>query len=220
MKRKVNVLIIVYQLIIAYPLVLLITLLVALATIVLSPLFPNHTVSYFPARWWGRVICFLFFVKVRFTGLENVDTTQSCIIAANHQSMFDIFIIYGWLPYLFKWVMKAELRRVPFIGKACESAGHIFINRSNPVAARKSIEKAERQLKNGISLVIFPEGTRTSDGSVGKFKKGAFRIAADLQLPILPVSISGAFARMPRSSFVVQPGIINVHFHSPIDVKP
>lgn len=220
MKRKVNSLIVVYQLVIAYPLVLLITLIVALATIVLSPLFPNHFISYFPARWWGRAICFLFGVKVQFSGFENVDSSISCIVVANHQSMFDIFIIYGWLPNLFKWMMKAELRRVPFIGKACESAGHIFINRSNPVAARKSLEKAERQLKNGVSLVIFPEGTRTYDGSVGRFKKGAFRIAADLQLPILPVSISGAFACMPRSSFIVKPGVINVHFHSPIDVKP
>lgn len=218
MKRTVHPLFVVYQFLIAYPLLMIITPLVALATILLSPAFPNHSISYFPARWWGRLICALFFVKVKFSGLETVDPKRSYIVAANHQSMFDIFIIYGWLPHFFKWIMKAELRKIPLVGKACESAGHIFINRSNPVAARHSIERAERQLKNGVSVVIFPEGTRTFTGLMGSFKKGAFRIATDLRLPVLPVSINGAFDVMPRTSFVVKPETIRVTFHQPIDV--
>lgn len=220
MKRTVHPLFVIYQFLIAYPLLMIITPLVALATIILSPVFPNNSVSYFPARWWGRVICALFWVKVKFTGFENVDSGRSFIVAANHQSMFDIFIIYGWLPHYFKWIMKAELRKIPLVGKACESAGHIFINRTNPVAARHGIEKAERQLKNGVSVVIFPEGTRTFTGLMGSFKKGAFRIAADLRLPVLPVTIYGAFEVMPRSSFVVKPGTIHLVFHPPIDVSP
>lgn len=220
MKRTVHPLFVIYQFLIAYPLLMIITPLVALATIILSPSFPNNAISYFPARWWGRVICALFFIKVRFTGLDTVDSKRSFIVAANHQSMFDIFIIYGWLPHYFKWIMKAELRKIPLVGKACESAGHIFINRTNPIAAHNGIEKAERQLKNGVSVVIFPEGTRTFTGLMGSFKKGAFRIAADLRLPILPVTIHGAFEVLPRSSFVVKPGTIHVKFHPPIDVNP
>ncbi len=218
MKRKVHPLFVIYQFLIAYPLLMIITPLVALATIVLSPVFPNNNISYYPARWWGRVICTLFFVKVTFTGLDKVDANRSYIVAANHQSMFDIFIIYGWLPHLFKWIMKAELRKIPLVGKACESAGHIFINRTNPIAARKSIERAERQLINGVSVVVFPEGTRTFTGKMGSFKKGAFRIASDLKLPILPITIDGAFDVMPRSTFVVKPGTIQVVFHQPIRV--
>jgi 1-acyl-sn-glycerol-3-phosphate acyltransferase len=218
MKRKVHLFFVVYQLLVAYPILLIITPLVALATIVLSPVFPDKSISYYPARWWGRVICFLFFVKVKFSGLEAVDPKRSFIVAANHQSMFDIFILYGWLPQSFKWIMKSEMRRIPLVGKACESAGHIFINRTNPVAARSSIQKAERQLVNGISVVLFPEGTRTYTGQMGPFKKGAFRIASDLKLPVLPVTIDGAFEVMPRSSFIVKPGTIHVTFHSPITV--
>ena len=219
MKRKIHPLFLLYQLLVAYPLVLMLTLIVALATIVLFPLFPGHPISYFPARWWGRAVCFLFFVKVEIEGLDRVDPKRSYVILANHQSVFDIFVIYGWLPNLFKWIMKAELRRIPFVGKACEAAGHIFLNRANPVATLHSIEKAERQLINGLSVVIFPEGTRTHTGNIGTFKKGAFYIAADLNLPILPVSISGAFERMPRSSFLIKPGTIRLCFHAAINVS-
>jgi 1-acyl-sn-glycerol-3-phosphate acyltransferase len=220
MKRFVSPLLISYQLLVAYPLSLVITLMVAVATTILSPLFPNHSVSYFPARWWARAICYLFFVKVKISGLHNINPSHSYIMAANHQSIFDVFIIYGWLPNLFKWIMKAELRRIPFVGRACEAAGHIFINRSNPIATLNSIQKAERQLINGLSVVIFPEGTRTYTGELGSFKKGAFRIAADLQLPIVPVTINGAYFCLPRQSLFVKPATVTVHFHKPIDIKP
>jgi 1-acyl-sn-glycerol-3-phosphate acyltransferase len=140
-------------------------------------------------------------------------------VAANHQSIFDIFAIYGWLPNIFKWIMKAELRKIPLVGKACETAGHIFIDRTNPVSAKISLEKAENQLKNGVSVVIFPEGTRTKTGNPGVFKKGAFRIATDLRLPILPVTIRGSFERVIPGSFNFTPGTIEMIFHEPVDVN-
>lgn len=132
--------------------------------------------------------------------------------------MFDIFVVYGWLPFIFKWMMKAELRKIPLVGKACESAGHIFINRCNPIEAKHSIEKAELQLKNGVSLVVFPEGTRTFTGEMGKFKKGAFRIAIDLSLPIVPVTLKGSYDRMHRNTTHVTSGLIEMHIHKPINV--
>jgi len=216
---KTNPFFFLYQWLIAYPLFILITILVALATIIFSPIFPNNAISYAPARWWGKIFFFLFFIKLEKEGFENIDTKQSYIIAANHQSIIDIFVIYGWLPSIFKWVMKAELRNVPFIGWACDVAGHIFINRKSPMAAKRSIEKAEKKLVNGVSVVIFPEGTRTRDGKMAKFKKGAFRIATDLQLPIVPVSLSGFYNRMSRKTFTVTPGRVKFIIHKPIDVK-
>lgn len=216
---KGNIFFLFYQYLIALPVILVLTVLVALSTIILSPLLPNSNISYFPARWWGRIICKILFIRVRVIGLDKVNLNESYIIAANHQSVFDIFVIYGWLPNIFKWIMKAELRRIPLVGKACESAGHIFIDRTNPLSAKLSIEKAERQLINGVSVVIFPEGTRTKNGEMNKFKKGAFRIAADLSLPILPVTIRGSFECLQRNTFVVFPGVIEMHFHKPIDVK-
>lgn len=189
--RKTSLLII-YQWIIAFPILLVITILVALATIILFPLLPNSKLSYYPARWWGRVICKLYFVRVKVTGFENLKPKQSYIFVLNHQSVFDIFVVYGWLPNIFKWLMKVELRKIPLVGIACESAGHIFIDRSNPITAKHSIEKAEMQLKNGVSLVVFPEGTRTYTGEMGKFKRGTFHIASDLSLPIVPVTLRGS----------------------------
>jgi 1-acyl-sn-glycerol-3-phosphate acyltransferase len=179
----------VYQWIVAFPILLVLTILTAFFTTVLSPLFPNSKLSYFPARWWGRAFCYLLFIKVKVYGLEHFKPQESYVIVCNHQGIYDIFLIYGWMPMFFKWVMKAELRKIPFVGKACEAAGHIFIIRSNPIAAKHSIDKAESQLKNGVSVVIFPEGTRTFDGKMGKFKRGAFRIATDLSLPIVPVTL-------------------------------
>ncbi|MEA4937458.1 MAG: lysophospholipid acyltransferase family protein [Paludibacter sp.] len=216
---KNNIFFLFYQYLIALPIILVVTVLVAISTIILSPLLPNSNISYFPARWWGRIICRILFIRVSVTGLDKFDLKESYIIAANHQSVFDIFAIYGWLPNIFKWIMKAELRQIPLVGKACESAGHIFIDRTNPLSAKTSLEKAEKQLINGISVVIFPEGTRTKTGEMNRFKKGAFRIATDLSLPILPVTIRGSFERLPRNTFVVHPGVIEMIFHEPVDVR-
>ncbi|MFA6580180.1 MAG: lysophospholipid acyltransferase family protein [Paludibacter sp.] len=210
---------IIYQWIIAFPILLAITILVALVTIILSPLFPNSKLSYYPARWWGRVICKICFVRLKITGLEHLKPKQSYIFVLNHQSIFDIFVVYGWLPYIFKWLMKIELRKIPLVGIACESAGHIFINRRNPITTKHSIEKAEMQLKNGVSLVVFPEGTRTYTGEMGKFKRGAFQIASDLSLPIVPVTLRGSFERLHRNTIDVTPGTIEMHIHQPIEIN-
>jgi len=218
MKPKKYILFRIYQWLLAYPILMVITVLVALSTIVLSPFFPNSQLSYAPARWWARIYCLLCFVKVKVYGMERLNPRQSYVFALNHQSIFDIFVVYGWLPFCFKWMMKAELRKIPLIGKACEAAGHIFINRSNPVAARQRLERAEAQLVNGISAVIFPEGTRTYTGEMGVFKRGAFRIATDLSLPIVPVTLRGSFERMHRNSANVTPGLIEMYVHEPLEI--
>ena len=219
MKIK-NFLFSVYQWIICVPIVIVLTLLTSIFTIILSPIFPNSNISYLPARWWSKATCGLFFIKVKVKGLEKIEKGKSYVFAANHQSMFDIFVIYGWLPVRFKWIMKKELRKVPFVGLASEMAGHIFIDRSNAHAAKLSIEKAEKQLKKGNSIVIFPEGTRSTNGQMRKFKKGAFQIAADLALPIVPVTIKGSFERLSKTSFKVKPGVIEMIIHQPIEVTP
>lgn len=207
-----------YQYLIALPIIFIITGVVAVLTIILSPILPNSKLAYFPAQWWGRIICSLLFIRIKVVGLEKVNLQNSYVIVANHQSIFDVFIIYGWLPNIFKWIIKVEFRRIPLIGKACESAGHIFMDRSHPYVAKRSIVSAEKLLRNGVSVVIFPEGTRTKTGDMGPFKKGAFRIATDLSLPILPVTINGSYERLPHKSITIFPGIIEMIFHDPIDV--
>ena len=219
MKQGLKILFFFYQWLIAFPLLLVLTIVTALATILLSPLFPNKRFSYFPARWWGRAFCYLLFIKVKLIGLEKLNPQQSYVIVCNHQSIYDVFVVYGWLPMIFKWLMKAELRKIPLVGKACADAGHIFIDRSNAVTAKHSIEQAEKQLKNGNSVVIFPEGTRTHNGEMCKFKRGAFLIATDLHLPILPLTLRGCYERLPRNTVNVVPGTIEIIIHQPIDVN-
>jgi len=219
MKAK-QIFFLVYQWLVAVPVLFVLTILVALSTIALSPYLPNSRVSYLPARFWARAICRLLFIRVRISGLEKLNPDQSYIFVLNHQSVFDIFVVYGWFPHIFKWMMKAELRKIPFVGKACESAGHIFIDRSSPLAARRSLQIAESQLKNGVSLVIFPEGTRTRSGQMNPFKRGAFRIATDLSLPIVPVTLRGSFDRLHGNTLHVNPGTIEAIVHAPVDVSP
>ncbi len=220
MQTKKNNLFFLYQWVFVFPILLIITTLVALATIILSPLLPNHKMSYYPARWWSRLTCKLTFVKVKIIGLEKLNPRQSYVFALNHQSIFDVFVVYGWLPFIFKWMMKAELRKIPLMGKACESAGHIFINRSSPIEAKRSLENAKLQLKNGVSLVVFPEGTRTKTGEIAAFKRGAFRMTTDLLLPIVPVTIRGSFERLHRNTLHIIPGTIEMIIHNPIEVAP
>ncbi len=200
----------IYQWIFAYPIAVIATIITAVFTIALSPIFPNHKIAYLPARLWGKFVCWVFLIRIQFVNKNLIDSNQSYVVIANHQSMFDILAIYGWLPLIFKWIMKAELRKVPAIGPACEAAGHIFIDRTNPVAAKLSLDKAESQLKNGVSVVIFPEGTRTKTGRMGKFKKGAFKIAQDLNLPLLPIAINGSFERVKKGGIYIYPGKITL----------
>lgn len=204
----------IYQWIIAIPLFVVSTIITSILTLILSPILPNSKISYLPAIIWGKFCCYVFFINVRINGLEHLDRKQSYVFTANHQSVFDIFSVYGWLPFIFKWLMKMELRKVPFIGFACQTAGHIFIDRSNPIAAKQSMDKAAEQLKNGNSVVIFPEGTRTKNGQLGRFKRGAFNLAAELGLPIVPMTISGSFDRI--RSFRIKPGTITLTIHPPI----
>ncbi len=209
----------IYFWLIAFPIILAVTIVSTLFTVVLSPILPNSSISYLPAKIWARVICYLAFVRVETNGFDHLEKKQSYIFVGNHQSAFDIFAVYGYIPLVFKWVMKYELRKVPFVGVACESSGHIFIDRSNPIRAKKSLIKAGENLKDGNSVVIFPEGTRTRTGKMGRFKRGAFLLATELNLPIVPITISGAYDRMSIHSLKITPGKIKMTVHNPIDVE-
>lgn len=164
----------------------------------------GHFWGYWPGKIWSHIVCNVLLLPVKVEGRENLQQGQSYVFVANHQGAMDIFIIYGYLCRNFKWMMKKALRKVPFIGFACEKAHHIFVDKSGPSKIEESINEARQTLKNGMSLVVFPEGTRTYTGKVGRFKKGAFLIADQLQLPVVPLTISGSFQVLPR-----QKGMLN-----------
>ncbi len=206
---------ILYQYLIAIPVFLVITMLTAIITICTIP-WKNSEPVHRIQQFWAQSFCRLLFLKMEITGMENIQPNTSYVFVSNHQSMADVFTIYGWLPVIFKWIMKKELRKVPFVGAGCAAAGHIFIDRSSRIAARNSILKAKDVLTDGVSVVIFPEGTRTKNGQVGRFKRGAFTIAGDLQLPVVPISLTGCYEVWPRGRAYALPGKVTMHIGKPM----
>lgn len=206
----------IYQLVIMAPLLLLATVITALFTIAGCFLGGGRWWGYYPSHWWGRVFCILTLVRVTVKGRENIDPSTSYVFVANHQGAYDIFSIYGYLDHKFRWMMKASLRKIPLVGLACESAHQIFVDKSSPSALRKTMERAEDVLRGGTSLVVFPEGARTFDGKMRPFKRGAFMLAEEFKLPLVPVTIDGSFEVMPRTSKIPHWGHITLTIHKPI----
>ncbi len=206
----------IYQYLIAYPVLIVLTIATALFTMIGS-LFNHHWWGYHPPRIWAKCWCKLLFVDVEVRNRENINKTESYVFIANHQGAFDIFAIYGYLNHNFKWMMKKSLKKIPFVGGACIAAGHILVDRSSPSAVAKTMETARKRLTDGMSLVIFPEGARTRDGKIQKFKKGAFKLAIDFNRTLVPITIDGAFDVMPRNSKSINPGKIIITIHKPIE---
>jgi 1-acyl-sn-glycerol-3-phosphate acyltransferase len=178
-----------------------------------------RTIAAKIAVLWARYSCLITPMSVRVTGLENLDPSRSYVLVANHQSQYDIFVIYGWLPVDFKWVLKIELRKVPIIGPFCHRMGHVFVDRSNTEAALAAINSARERIRNGTSIMFFPEGTRSRDGKLLPFKKGAFNFAVDIGLPVLPLSIIGTKDVLPDKTTALFPGRAHLVIHRPIPVE-
>ena len=195
------------------------TLIGGTAVLLLLPFLSARTVSRLCGRTWSRFNAFLTRMRVDVIGRANLDPNASYVIVSNHQSHYDVFVLYGWLETDFKWVMKKELRKIPALGIGCEKLGHIFIDRSNHQAAIASIQSARDQIRNGTSVIFFPEGTRSRDGRLRPFKKGAFRMALDLGLPILPVTIVGTRDILPPHSRDLMPGRAQLIIHPPVPVE-
>jgi 1-acyl-sn-glycerol-3-phosphate acyltransferase len=209
----------VYVWLIIYPIAWSLTVLVAITVSILSILGMSQFAGRYVAKFWGRAILWLTPVSVSRIGQTHIVAGQSYVVVANHQSIYDILLVYGYLPLDFKWVMKIELRKMPFVGFACEKMGHIYVDRRNRQASIRAMNAAKDQLVNGTSVFFFPEGTRNNGEKLMSFKKGAFRMARDLQLPILPVSISGANRVMPAGGKRILPGKIIMTFHGPISLE-
>ncbi len=167
---------------------------------------------------WARLNAWLTPMWVTVVGRELIDREQSYVVVANHLSSYDIFVLYGWLGMDFKWVLKQEVRKMPVLGITCEKLEHVYVDRSDSEAAIRSINAARQRVGNGTSVVFFAEGTRSLSGDPRPFKKGAFHMAIDLGLPILPVTITGTREIMPPRTLRVFPGKARLIFHPPVDV--
>ena len=188
----------IYQLFIGVPYIVLSTILTTMVIAIGSVVGLGRWVSYYPGKWWAWSILKVLLIPVKVEGREHLKKGESYVFVSNHQGAFDIFLIYGHLGRDFRWMMKYQLRKIPFLGYACAKCHHIFIDKRGASRIKKSYDQARDILRGGISLVVFPEGSRSFTGHMGSFKKGAFALADELQLPVVPLTINGSFNIMPR----------------------
>ena len=208
----------VYIWLVFFPIGLLLTLLAGWTTMLVAMISSPRIASRYIAANWAKLMIWLTPVWVTVDGAENADPGKSYVVVCNHQSQYDIFLVYGWLKLDLKWVLKAELRKIPGLGIGCEKAGHIYVDRSNPDLARKSVTNALASVGDGVGVLFFAEGTRSPDGRLRPFKKGAFRVATSQKLPILPVTIIGTRDIQKPKSLMIFPGKVRMVIHPAIEV--
>ncbi|MGK7297022.1 MAG: lysophospholipid acyltransferase family protein [Candidatus Wenzhouxiangella sp. M2_3B_020] len=205
-----------WQWLVMVPVVAAFTVVGAVFAIVMCAFGKKRAANLCIAVRWARLIARLTPMRVEIEGSEHVDSDQSYVVVANHVSQYDIPLIYGYSGLDLRWVMKAEIGKLPFIAQGCRALGHIFIDRANPDQARAAINSSVADLPQGTGVLFFPEGTRSRDGRLRKFRKGAFRVAVDRRLPILPMTVVGTRELLPPGSLNVRPGTARLIIHPPI----
>ncbi len=206
----------IYFFLIAAPIMLVATALTCLTASIGCALFNSRSWGYFPMTLWGKIMCWITLVKVTTRREGHVENGQSYVFVANHQGAYDIFAIYGFMGHNFRWMMKKSLGKIPLVGWACKNSGQVFVDRGSVHGIADTLKEAKQRLEGGLSITVFPEGARSFTGKVAKFKRGAFTLATEFNLPVVPVTIDGAFKVMPRTAKLPRPGHIILTIHDPI----
>lgn len=172
------------------------------------------------ARVWSKKILRLAGARVRVKGLEHIPREEPRIVVSNHQSWFDVWALAAELPVALRFVAKQELARIPVFGRAWRRCGHISIDRADRASAIESLDRASRQIhEESLTIIMFPEGTRSPTGELQRFKKGAFVLAIQTGVPVVPLAISGTRDVMPKGSWRITPGDIEIRVGEPISVE-
>lgn len=171
------------------------------------------------ARVWARSILIVSGIKVAVHGLAHLVADRPVIYMVNHQSNFDIPVLLGRLPVQFRWLAKAELFRIPILGWGMRGSGYISIDRSNRKSAVRSLVKAAETIRNGTSVLIFPEGTRSRDGRLQPFKKGGFMLTVDAGVTVIPMVICGTWPIMPKDRLMIRPRPVTLTILPPVDTS-
>ena len=169
------------------------------------------------ARAWARLILLTTGVRVRVEGLERLAHDGTYVFVSNHQSIYDIPILFWTLPYQLRIIAKASLGRFPVLGWHLRYTGHLLVERERAGAA--TLAQVAALMDDGRSLIVFPEGTRSRDGRVGPFKRGLFLMAIDAGLPVVPVSVAGSRHVMRKGRLMTCPGNVDVVVHEPIQTR-
>jgi len=195
------------------------TFLMAVSAILFTIIDPTGRVYHAHARFWGRVGLLIAGVRLEVLGREKVPREGPVIYMSNHQGNFDILSLFIAIPRQFSWIAKEELFAIPIFGHSMRRAGYVPLDRSDGRRAFKSLEVAAAMIRSGKSVVIFPEGTRTTDGKLLPFKRGGFLLAEKAGVPVLPISIDGSGKVNPSKKLKIYPGTISVRFGEPISTQ-
>ena len=198
--------------------IIIVLLSIILGTLsVLARLFDSsNNLSHRVSSLWGRWLCTLNGIQVDVVGLEHIQQDQAQILIANHQGFFDIFALSGFLPLQIRWMAKSSLFKIPFVGWSISASGYIPVDRSSRKKSYQAFLTTIEKLKAGNSIVIFPEGTRSEDGTIGPFKKGSLLLSARSGAPLVPVTLLGTGNIIKKGSGTIRPGRIKIIISPPL----
>ena len=218
MRKILHPLYVLYQVLFAWWVAILLIVLTSITILIFGHWFKIKNGDHIPGVIWCKLTCWLFLIPVKVVDRDKYMPRkgENVVFAANHQGMFDIFVMYGYIARRYKWIMKDSLRKVPFLGVACAATGHIFVNRTTP---QKDLLRRALDTLEDSSLGVFPEGTRSRNGKLGTFKKGAFVMANMSQKTVVPVSIQGSYDILPRGCWCVHWSPVVLTFHKPIECQ-
>jgi 1-acyl-sn-glycerol-3-phosphate acyltransferase len=205
--------------IVIYMWTILATIVFGVLAIVTSLFSRTGDMVHHVAQVWGKSILMISGIKVTIVGLEHLQADRSYIFMSNHQSNFDIPVLFSKLNFQFRWLAKAELFKIPIFGRGMRGAGYISIDRSDRRSAFRSLARAAESIRNGTSVLVFPEGTRSSNGRLLPFKKGGFVLAVDAAVPVVPIIINGTHAIMQKGEMLIRRRQVRVQVLSPIDAS-
>ncbi|MBW7856466.1 MAG: lysophospholipid acyltransferase family protein [Ignavibacteriaceae bacterium] len=192
-------------------------ILIAVLTIIVGPFDSRGKAVHILSKVFSKWILFIAGVKLKIEGKENLDKHANYIFISNHQSYFDIPVLMQAIPNVVRFIYKDTITKIPIFGWGMYLGGYIPISRENPREAIKSLKYAAERVNKGISVVIFPEGTRSTDGTLGDFKRGAFMLADFAKVQLVPVAISGSIDIMSRTKFKIKSGDVTVKFANPVE---
>ena len=189
----------------------------SIVTLVTLPFDRNFVLYFKISKWFSTGILFISGIKLRITRLDNFSPDKTYVFVSNHASQYDIVSLQKSIPNRMAMIFKKELAGIPFFGWQLKLGPYVMIDRQNIESALGSIEEAKKLMETkNVSILVFAEGTRSKTGEIQPFKRGAFRLATKVGYPIVPVSISGSNKIMPKGTYKLRPGEIQVHFDKPI----
>lgn len=192
---------------------------VGVVVVLLCAIFRHPSIIFLPARVVFQIGHWMVGIRVKMTGYEKLRKGQPYIFVSNHASWLDPPIMFLHLGANHALLVKKELYKIPILGQGLNLIGCAKIDRSNREAAIASTRRAAERVRQGRSFIVYPEGTRSPDGTMRPFKKGAFHLAIEVGVPVVPVTVNGTYRIMPKGTIGVTPGTVHLIVHDPIDVS-